>query len=67
MARRENRSAQAQIVMGLGEITPVVLNRDMFEEEVFTIGGLLTHLGVQRPCIFMTRLSAGSTLKRPLR
>ena len=46
--RRENRSAQAQIVMGLGEITPVVLNRDMFEEEVFTIGGLLTHLGVHK-------------------
>ena len=46
--RRENRNLQAQIVMGLGEITPVVLNRDMFEEEVFTIGGLLTHLGVHK-------------------
>ena len=34
--------------MGLGEITPVVLNRDMFEEEVFTIEDF-TIWGAQDP------------------
>ena len=64
--RRENRNLQAQIVMGLGEITPVVLNRDMFEEEVFTIEDFSRIWVCTRPCIFMTRSSAGSTSKRPL-
>ena len=47
-ARHKNPNPKTQIVMGLGEITPVVLNRDMFEEEVFPVGGLLTHLGVHK-------------------
>ena len=37
--------------MGLGG-SPVVLNQDMFEEEVFPVGGLLTHLGVHKIYVY---------------
>lgn len=47
-SRHENRNLQAQITMDLAEIAPVVLDRDKLEEEVFTVGGLLTHLGVHK-------------------
>ena len=46
--RHENQNFQTNFDMNLGEVKPVVLNRDILEEEVFTIGGLLSHLGVHK-------------------